>query len=78
MSKTNSTESISKKSVYKSMLKSYPDVLNVEQMCNALGGLSIKTGYKILNENRIPSVKVGRAHRILKVNVIQYLLDSHK
>ena len=80
MNKSNSmkTEINNPKSVYRAMLKSYPDVLNVEQMCDALGGLSTKTGYKLLNENKIPSVKVGRSHRILKVNVIQYLTDSHK
>jgi DNA binding domain, excisionase family len=66
------------KSVFRSMLKSYPDVLNITQMCEALGGLSTKTGYKLLNEHRIPSVKVGRSYRILKVSIIQYLTDSHK
>ena len=65
------------KSTYRTMLKSYPDVLNINQMCDALGGLSTKTGYKLLNENKIPSVKVGRSHRILKINVIQYLSNSH-
>lgn len=75
MNKTASVkvESANPRGVYKALLKSYPDVLNVEQMCEALGGLSKKTGYKILSENRIPSIKVGRAHRILKVNVIAYL-----
>lgn len=69
------TETTNLRSVYKSLLKNYPDVLSVEQMCEALGGVSKKTGYKILSENKIPSIKVGRAHRILKINVVQYLAN---
>jgi len=77
-STTVRTATDNSRSVFKSMLKSYPDVLNVEQMCEALGGLSKKTGYKLLNENKIPSIKIGRAHKILKVSVIQYLTNSYK
>jgi len=35
---------------YRNMLKNYPDVLTVEQMCEILGGISTKTGYKLINE----------------------------
>lgn len=55
------------------MLKEYPDVLKIEQMCDALGGISAKTGYK-LRENRIESVKVGREYRITKSNAIGFLI----
>lgn len=56
--------------------KDYPDVLKIEQMCDALGGISTKTGYKLLRENRIESVKVGREYRITKSNVIDFLMKK--
>ena len=37
-----------KRSDYAKMLKQYPDVLRIEQMCEAFGGMSTKTGYKIV------------------------------
>ena len=58
------------------MLKNYPDVLNVEQMCEILGGINIKTGYKILKEKKIESIKVGRAYLITKINVVDFLTNT--
>ena len=46
--------------VYRSVLKDYPDVLTVEEMSRALG-ISTKTGYKLIQENKIESLKVGRS-----------------
>ena len=59
------------------MLKKYPDVLKIKQMCEALGGMSTKTGYKMLREGRIGSVKVGREYRITKVDIIDYLMKAN-
>ena len=42
--------------VYRSVLKDYPDVLTVEEMSRALG-ISTKTGYKLIRENKIESLK---------------------
>ena len=67
-----------KRNEYIKMLKEYPDVLKIEQMCDALGGISTKTGYKLLRENRIESVKVGREYRITKSNVIDFLMKKKK
>lgn len=41
------------KSYYSLMFKEYPDVVNVEQLCSMLGGLSEKTVYKLLKEGII-------------------------
>lgn len=65
-----------KRSEYMKMLKNFPDVLRIEQMCEALGGISTKTGYKLLKENRIESIKVGREYRITKSNVIDFLMKK--
>ncbi|AIQ13854.1 hypothetical protein PDUR_19530 [Paenibacillus durus] len=55
------------------MFQSYPDVVNVTQMCDMLGGISTKTAYKLLQANRIQHFKIGRAYKIPKVQIIAYL-----
>ena len=63
--------------LYKVMLKPFPDILNVIQLSQILN-VSVKTTYKILQENKIDSIRIGRAYKIPKVNVIQYLLKLEK
>ena len=58
---------------YKVMFREYPDVVTVEQMCEMLGGISIKTGYRLLKNGTIKSVVVGRRYRIPKLYVFEYL-----
>jgi len=66
----NST--LSGKDAYSIMLKEYPDVLDINQMCEILG-VSTKTGYKILKAGKINSLKIGRTYRIPKVHIISFL-----
>ena len=54
------------------MLKEYPDIMTVEQMCEVLG-ISTKTGYRLLREKKICCLKVGRAYRIPKAHLFTYL-----
>ena len=58
---------------YKMMFRDYPDVVTVEQMCEMLGGISIKTGYRLLKNGTIKSVVVGRRYRIPKLYIFEYL-----
>ena len=58
--------------VYRSVLKEYPDILTVEEMCRALG-VSTKTGYKLIRENKIECIKVGRSYRIPKAHLLAYM-----
>lgn len=58
---------------YKMMFRQYPDVVNVEQMCEMLGGISTKTGYHILKENRIKYFMIGRTYKIPKLCIFEYL-----
>ena len=58
--------------VYRSVLKDYPDVLTVKEMSRALG-ISTKTGYKLIRENKIESLKVGRSYRIRKAHLLSYM-----
>ncbi len=59
---------------YLRMFRKYPDLLRIEELCEALGGISTKTGYKLLQERRINSLKVGREYRVTKVDLINYLM----
>ncbi len=63
---------LSGKDAYSIMLKEYPDVLDINQMCEILG-VSTKTGYKILKAGKINSLKIGRTYRIPKVHIISFL-----
>ena len=65
------TTTISQRDAYKLMLKEYPDVMNIEQMCEILG-ISTKTGYRILREGKVCCIKVGRAYRIPKAHLFTY------
>lgn len=51
---------ISQKDAYKLMLKGYPDIMTVEQMCEVLG-ISTKTGYRLLQgkENLLSKGRQG-------------------
>lgn len=65
------SNTLSGKDAYILMLKEYPDVLDINQMCDILG-VSTKTGYKILKAGTINSLKIGRTYRIPKVHVIPF------
>ncbi len=68
MSANNLAQQVS----YKLMLKDYPDVLNIEQMCGVLG-ISTKTGYKLLKDGKLIFIRVGRSYRIPKSSLFSYL-----
>ena len=53
---------LSPRDAYRLMLKDYPDVMDIGQMCEALG-VSTKTGYKLLKDGKIEYLKIGRAYR---------------
>lgn len=68
----NTASTISQRDAYKLMLKDYPDVMSIEQMCEILS-ISTKTGYRILREGKICCLKVGRAYRIPKAHLFTFL-----
>ena len=49
-----SSKGFNQRDAYRVMLRKYPDVMNIEQMCDALR-ISTKTGYKLLHEGKIPA-----------------------
>ena len=67
---------LSGKDTYKALLKEFPDIMDVTNLCRALR-ISEKTAYKLLKSGQIPSMKVGRAYRIPKLHVLAYLKLIH-
>jgi excisionase family DNA binding protein len=57
---------------YKSVFPGCPDVLDVRQVSELLG-VSSKTVYKLINEGVLASVKAGRAFKVPKLYLLQYL-----
>ena len=51
----------------------HPDVVNVKQMCKMLGGISEKTGYRLLHGGNIKFFTIGRSIRISKMSIIDYI-----
>ncbi len=65
------------KELYTSMFTSYPDVVNVKEMIEMLGGISPTLAYRILKKNVIKSIKIGREYKIPKVNIISYIIQDN-
>ena len=49
------------------------DRVDIPQLCEMLGGISRKTAYKLMRDNEIAHLKVGRAYKIPKCHIIAYL-----
>lgn len=60
---------------YQLLFQTMPDVVTVEQMCTMLGGISTKTGRKLLQSGRISHFRIGRFYRIPKPSIINYLRE---
>lgn len=60
-------------SAYQLMFSEYPDIVTVPQMCKMLGGISLKTGYRLPKKGEIESFSIGRIYRIPKISILQYL-----
>ena len=56
--------------------KKSPDILTVEEASRLLG-ISTKSCYRLLQQNRIHHVRIGRVYKIPKVHLLSYLQVSH-
>ena len=54
------------------MLNKYNDILTVEELCEVLR-IGKNTAYKLLKNNEIKSVKIGKIYKIPKKSVRKYL-----
>ena len=55
------------------MFKDYPDIVNIQQLRSMLGGIGMKAAYALLHNGDIGYLRIGKAFRIPKKNVIKYL-----
>lgn len=60
---------------YQVMFTSYPDVVNIAQLKNMLG-IGLTLAYRLVKQNTIKSIKIGREYKIPKRNVISYLVNE--
>ncbi len=67
-----SADTMSQYEAYTVMLKNYPDIMDINELCEILC-ISTKTGYKLLQNGDISCLKVGRTYRIPKVHLLSYL-----
>ena len=66
------------KDLYKVMFTEYPDIVNVEQLGEMLGGVSVKTVYRLLKSGKIKSLYFGKRYKIPKLFVVEYVADLEK
>lgn len=59
-----------------SMFENYPDVVEVDDLRKMLGGISKKLAYRLLSDQEIRSVRIGRTYKIPKICVIEYLMGE--
>ena len=60
----------------KEMFEKYPDVVDVDDLCEMLGGISKKLAYKLLGNKEIKSIRIGREYKIPKPYIIDYLMSE--
>jgi len=60
---------------YKTMFADFSDVVTVAEMAQMLN-VSTKTAYKVLKENKIKYISIGRAYKIPKIRIIEFLTNS--
>lgn len=61
---------------YDVMFTDYPDVVNIIQMREMLGGIGISLSYKLLKQGKIQAIKIGREYKIPKAHIISYLTEN--
>ena len=57
------------------LFSSYPDVMTAQQLRTALG-IGRLGAYKLLEEGKIQSFKIGNTYKIPKTAVIEYITQS--
>ena len=61
--------------MYKLIFTEYPEIVSVAEMQKMLG-ISRHAAYDLVKDGTIPALKIGTSFRILKINVISFMLDG--
>lgn len=59
------------------MLEQYPDILTVEEVCEALR-MGYNAVYELLNSGKLKAYKNGRVWRIPREALVKYVMDESK
>lgn len=62
---------------YHIMFTTYPDVVTISQLKEMLG-IGITLAYRLVKQNTINAIKIGREYKIPKANVIAYLTKQNE
>ena len=62
---------------YEMMFTSYPDLVDITQLKEMLG-IGITLDYRLVRNNTIQALKVGRQYKIPKRNIISYLTNQNQ
>ncbi len=54
------------------LFNEYNDILNIDDLCKALN-IGKNTAYRMLNDGTIKSIRIGKVHKIPKINLIEYI-----
>lgn len=65
--------SVKQHKMYDLLFQDFPDVVNITEMREMLGGISSKSAYKLLQEGKISYFRIGRVYKIPKINILMYL-----
>ena len=58
------------------LFEDYPDLVGVSELREMLGGIGQNLAYRLLKEQIIPSIRIGRAYKIAKLNIIHFVLSK--
>lgn len=62
---------------YQLMFTTYPDVVTISQLKEMLG-IGITLAYRLVKQNTINAIKIGKEYKIPKANVIAYLTKQNE
>ena len=68
---------MSEREKYRKKYASYPEVVNLLQFREMLGGIADSTARKLMRENRVKHYYIRTTYLIPKEWVIDYLLSTH-
>ncbi len=62
---------------YQLMFTDYKDLVDIRDLKEMLG-IGITLAYRLVRDNTIKALKIGREYKIPKANVISYLINENK
>ena len=68
---------VSEKSITFALVNKKQITYNINQLKDMLG-IGITLAYRLVKQNTINSLKIGREYKIPKANIISYLVDENR